>query len=324
MELFEESKNRYFSLITEILNLSVSGLEENKIIQIINDGEYEEKVIGKNQQSFEGLILNQYDNTDNFNLLEKKEDKYYSVGGKVPIRFTKVEKIWIREMLKDSNCRELLGEELAIKLDKELNINEEIDISSIIERTNLEDKYESKFPIENFNILLEAIRDDKEIIYDNKDYKNERAVPLKIEYDIRSDVLRTSMYYIDEERLVLVNLSSMSNIKVTNDKKCKLEKDEIYKQLRENKRCKEPIVFQVKDKRQAMERCFMTFSSFERTSKIIKDNVYEITLYYYTFQEEEIIRKILSLGSYITVLEPTNIKEKIIKRVKKAIEREVK
>lgn len=172
--------------------------------------------------------------------------------------------------------------------------------------------------------MLEAIRDDKEIIYDNKDYKNERAVPLKIEYDIRSDVLRTSMYYIDEKRVVLVNLSSMANIKLANDKKCKLDKDEIYKRLRENKRCKEPIVFQVKDKRQAMERCFMTFSSFERTSKIIKDNVYEITLYYYTFQEEEIIRKILSLGSYITVLEPTNIKEKIIERVKKTIEMEVR
>lgn len=68
----------------------------------------------------------------------------------------------------------------------------------------------------------------------------------------------------------------------------------------------------------------MTFSSFERTSKIIKDNVYEITLYYYTFQEEEIIRKILSLGSYITVLEPSKIREKIIERVKKAIEREIK
>lgn len=324
MELFEESKNRYFSLITKILNLSVSGLEEKKIIEIINDGEYEEKVIGKNQQSFEGLILNQYNNTNNFNLLEKKEDKYYSVGGKVPIRFTKVEKIWIRELLKDPKCRELLGENLAKKIDKELNIKEEIDISSIIERTNLEDTREGKFPIENFNIILEAIRDEKEIIYDNKDYKEERAVPLKIEYDIRSDGLKTSMYYIKEERVVLVNLSSMSNIKLVNDKKCKLEKEEIYKQLRENKRCKEPIVFQVKDKRQAMERCFMTFSSFERTSKIIKDNVYEITLYYYTFQEEEIIRKILSLGSYITVLEPSKIREKIIERVKKAIEREIK
>ena len=64
------------------------------------------------------------------------------------------------------------------------------------------------------------------------------------------------MYYIKGERVVLVNLSSMSNIKLVNDKKCKLEKEEIYKQLRENKRCKEPIVFQVKDKRQAMERCF--------------------------------------------------------------------
>lgn len=323
MELFEESKNRYFSLITKILNASVSGLEEEKIIEIINDGEYEEKVIGKNQQSFQGLMLNQYESNDNFNLLEKKEDKFYSVGGKVPIRFTRVEKIWINEMLKDTVCRELLGEDLARKLDKELDIDEEIDITSIIEKTNIEDTFKSKYPIENFNVLLKAIKNNKEIIYDNKSYKNKRAMPLKIEYDIRSNVLRTAMYYIEEERVVIVNLSSMSNIRIANNNECKLERGEIYKKLRKDKRCREPIIFQVKDQRQAMERCFMTFASYERTSKILKDNIYEITLYYYTFQEEEIIRKILSLGSYITVLQPTTIKEKIIERVKNAIERNV-
>ena len=59
----------------------------------------------------------------------------------------------------------------------------------------------------------------------------------------------------------------------------------------------------------------MSFSSYERYARVIEKDVYEIELYYYSFQEEEIIRKIISLGPYVRVKSPENIVKTIIERI---------
>ena len=64
MELFHEYKNKYFHLIFRILNLSKDGLHRNEIIKLIEQEEYDEKVIGKDFKTFEGMLLNEYESLD--------------------------------------------------------------------------------------------------------------------------------------------------------------------------------------------------------------------------------------------------------------------
>jgi len=45
-----------------------------------------------------------------------------------------------------------------------------------------------------------------------------------------------------------------------------------------------------------MERSFMCFSGMERTARDLGNNRYEIRLNYYLFEEENLIRYIISLG----------------------------
>ena len=125
MELFHEYKNKYFHLVFRILNLAKDGLYKDEIIKLIEKEEYDEKVIGKDFKTFEGMLLNEYDKQDNFNFLEEREGKFYSIlnnDESIPlkVRFSKLEKTWINGMIKEPVVQALLGKEILEKLETAL------------------------------------------------------------------------------------------------------------------------------------------------------------------------------------------------------------
>lgn len=329
MELFSEVKNKYFTLITEIINFSQKGLTKDQVKSLIDNGEYEEKAIGKDFKSFEGLMLNEY-KEDNYKFLNKRKEKYYPIieneAIPIPIRFTNVEKIWLKEALKDKKFRGIIGEDIGLRLDELIENKYDFNLLDIIEFTNEIERNDIKYVSNNysdFRKILRAIKEEKEILYDNLDrenniYKDKRGVPLKIEYSLRDRLFRISLYYICESRPILVNLHTISNIRIIEDKKCLLYRDEIIQEIKNKKYSLEPIVIRLYDKRDAMERCFMSFSSFERSSRVIGDRLYEMKIYYYSFEEDEVIRKLLGLGPFVKIIKPEIIKDKIIRKVKKA------
>lgn len=118
----------------KLLNLSYDPITNNKNFLVST---YYNKSFTKTSLLLYFYILLVVDeNKKSLNDIENNLSSYWSIDD---ISSKTIERK-LKEMLKDTTCRELLGEDLAKKLDKELNINEEIDISSIIERTNLEDK----------------------------------------------------------------------------------------------------------------------------------------------------------------------------------------
>ena len=118
MELFHEYKNKYFHLVFRILNLAYNGLEKQEILKIIDEEEYEEKVIDKEFKTFEGMILNEYED-EKLNLLKEENNKYYTVLNNrnpvpVKVRFSKLEKMWLKGMLEDKRVQGLLGKKYYI------------------------------------------------------------------------------------------------------------------------------------------------------------------------------------------------------------------
>ena len=96
MDLFHEYKNKYFDLVNFLLNLSRKGLTKEEIIKIVKDEEFDEKLITKDFKTFEGMILNEYNNEDNLNILKIKDNKYYpAIYSNTPLknRFCKIEMV---------------------------------------------------------------------------------------------------------------------------------------------------------------------------------------------------------------------------------------
>jgi len=74
--------------------------------------------------------------------------------------------------------------------------------------------------------------------------------------------------------------------------------------------------------RNALERAFCLFSSFKKSARFLREkNKHQLTVYYYNFEEAEVLSRILYLGKDVVVISPERIRNEIISRVKKALER---
>ena len=331
MELFNEVKNRYFQLVFRIINECADGKAKGEILKLIDEGEFEQKVIGKNQQSFADIILNRCNEDENLNLLTEKEGMFYpsvEKAGKtpVPVRFTKLEKAWLKAVLEKDEIRMLLSSQTIEKLQKELcdfdsPIKDEyFEMTNIIKLPQItqHEVYEK-----NFRLILDALLHERPIRYSNSDkkgnvYSNKLALPVSIEYSMRDARFRVSMYSLDDNRPIMANIFTLSDIRIV-DEEVDIDRETAKKLLFEQKYSEEPVILEVVDKRSAMERCFMCFSGMERTSRDLGKNKYEIRLNYYLFEEENLIRSIISLGPYVRVVSPQRISDEIVKRVKKSI-----
>lgn len=332
MELFSEVKNRYFQLVFRIINECTGGKAKSEILRIVDEGEFEQKVIGKNQKSFADLILNRCETDENLNLLTEKDGMFYPSienAGKppLPIRFSKLEKAWLKSILEKDGVRMVLSKETFDKLQEELG-----DFDTPIKDEYFELTNKIKLPAvtdreayeENFRLILDALIQEKPIRYSNTDkkgniYSNKLALPVSIEYSMRDGRFRVSMYSLDDNRPIMANIFTLSDLRVV-DEEVGIDRQTAKKLLFELKVSEEPVILEVTDKKAAMERCFMCFSGMERTARDLGNNKYEIRLRYYLFEEENLIRSIISLGPYVRVVSPQRVADEIVIRVKKSID----
>ena len=151
------------------------------------------------------------------------------------------------------------------------------------------------------------------------EYKDILALPIRIDYSLKDENIRVSVYSLVEKRSIMLLLSNVKEIEILEDMQVDIKRSDIIDNLKQKKYCKEPIVLEVTDIKGAMARCFMGFSSYERSTRSLGDNKYEVKIFYYTFNKDEMIRKILTLGPYVVVKSPENIRNDIIDILKKRV-----
>ena len=166
-------------------------------------------------------------------------------------------------------------------------------------------------------IIVDAIANNKAIIFDNKkegsySYTDSYAFPVRIEYSVLNDTFRISAYRPDQNRFFKMTLETMSNIRLGTECRDTLQED--YKKfLAGNKR---RVVLDVEPVNHVIERCFRIFSYYERKAVYDReDRRYRLEIVYYSYDEAEVVRDILSLGSSVIVLEPVELRKKIYERI---------
>ena len=71
------------------------------------------------------------------------------------------------------------------------------------------------------------------------------------------------------------------------------------------------VSLEVQNTRNAVERCFALFSSFDKKARLQDDGTCVLTISYSPPDEDEILEKILSLGSAATVVAPQSLRERV-------------
>ena len=315
MKLFDETENKYYQFISLLLQngRKYSNSDISFLINKYFSGETDFDVTDTLFANDEGQELIFYMEDGNYVPIIKND---------FPIRMGTVEKQAVKSLLDDEYIKHFLLEDTIAKL-----ASNSRDIQSDWTTTNIElknvfsdgvtDNSREHKPI--IALLAKAIKEHRAIKYDNVrrekniEFRDVAVFPVRIEFSIKNDRFRISAYEPCQHRFIKMNLDTMENIVLT-DVICQEDLELEYKEfLKLNTKV---VKLDVEPVDHVIERCFRIFSYYDCKARYDKeDNKYRLEISYLRFDESEIIKDILSLGEYVTVMEPCYLQKEVYRRV---------
>lgn len=319
MKLFHETENKYYELITYLINCHESFTDKD-LENMLN-----ERIIG--EIDFE-VIDTLFSKKTDGEMVFRYQNKTFSaiMNEKMPVRNTAIELQAAKSLVYSKYSRDFLCKQTCEKLDK---ATEKIDSGWCEESICVKNQYlsgdinGSKSYEEELRIIHKAICESSAIYYDNIkqgyfEYKHKKAFPIKIEYSLLNDRYRVCVYDPLEQRFIKINLCTMSNIQQGKEIMEGLWK--MYTEFLEKNTKK--LVLDIEDITRGLERCFRIFSYYDKKAIYDKENnQYQLEINYLEFDKKEIIRDILALGSYVIVREPKTIQTEVYSRIQKTLQR---
>lgn len=312
--IFNEVFGTYYRVLREIVN---SGeISDQQLTHIIRDNAYNES----------NLFLE--DNLENYYFLKKdKNSKWCSIfNNKIIQPLTAIEKSWLKAILNDPKINLFLDEFQLAELNNYLSDVEPLfnqDDFYAFDKNLRGDDFKSKDYVDNFRLLNKLI--DKKAIVDieytsvSENTYVDTLIPLKLEYSPKNDKFRLLAIRVVDgkaEELGCYNLSRIQKIAISHVK--------LSGQLDRNpyspKYFDEPLVVEIYNQRNAIERFQIEFSTYKKESIIDEDNdICRTTVYYHSAEREELILKLLSFGVNVKVLSPKSMISMLKERIHKQL-----
>ena len=319
IELYKEIKNHIFTKIRCIINEIDQGTEYDR-----------KNLINKLHEGFDYSFADDTDlNEYIVDLLFSFDDKGIAknrLNSSVPIQPSNLELRWLRSMLEDKEYSFLLPSKLHKKLRDRLKDIEPLIVYPYAWRrlhANTLDSHTRAILIK----YIQALTNQKQIYYEDEGLTGvlyqRKASPSYLEYDLAKNKYNLILWDSDNQCVVRLNAAKLHNIKILNDEPVPYDIFEKVEKFYEQH--KTFFKIKLKNNSNAVERCFQIFSNYDKDAFAYNEDendegldTYELKIWYYDFDRQEIIEKILSLGSSITVLEPEDLRKEIIDTLKKA------
>ncbi|MEW9122187.1 MAG: WYL domain-containing protein [Thermotaleaceae bacterium] len=329
MNLFVKPKNKSYVGIVHLIHQFIHSpdrmISRKEIIDFLRNNGINDPYLVK------AILRENEDPKDNLYILEKiigTEQYMLSCEEEIDFQPIHIEKVWLKHMLKDQKAALFLEKGTYEKLELKLE-----EVEDVLEENLLFKNYKSSNTVEhkNFypamNIILEALYYKKAIIYtygkkDGVILKNRSAWPFKVEYSIKDDLFYLILYPLDTEkpRPIKSLITNFLEIEIL-DREISADKiEELTVEAIEEQKVREPVVLEIHNNRNSLERAFRLFSCFEKRAKYIEDrDVHLLSIYYYHFEEKEVLSRIFSLGKEALVLGPKAIQNQIIYSIQKIL-----
>lgn len=311
MKLFHEVENKYYEFLSYLLNHKAEYSKE-EIYEL-----FEKEFSG--EVDFE--VMDSLFSKENGSIFCFDEGNFVSaIQESLPIRNTKVELQAAKLLTKTGYERHFLSEETIYKLDlatkdieSEWNLDAIVIKNQYAEGATVQDKNYEK----ELRLLRKAIKEKTAICCDNEkegefSYHDRYIVPVKLEYSFIGDRYWVCVYEPVQKRYFKMRLDTMSNIRMT-EKICR-EAFDGYAEYQ--KKHSKKVILEVERTRHVIERCFRIFSYYDRQAVYDeKEKKYLLEIQYFSQDEKELIRDIMSLGSSVVVLEPQEIQQEVYRRI---------
>ena len=307
--LFSEIYSAYYNTVASIISCSQQGkLDSDLLFKIVKESAFPESfmTIGSALETGKWPLV--------------KKDYSTNIQNIPTMPLSILQKRWLKALCNDKRIRLFVSDEVLERLKNQLQ-----DVEALFNENDyyLYDKYSDGDPyddpdyIKNFRTVLEAIHQKKTISveYTGRFGQQKRFIcaPCKIEYSEKDDKFRIISKV--KNRHSILNIARINSCELTDNSKV----DDISEEdLPDNRRtC---VTLEIYDERKAMERVMLAFAHFEKSAVQVSDEVYRLTLNYDSFDEIELVVRVLSFGPMVKVLEPESFRNLIQERISKQIE----
>lgn len=159
---------------------------------------------------------------------------------------------------------------------------------------------------DKLRVTAEALRRGRKIFCEE-----ELLTPCRLEYDLAADKYFLLVCRADERTVKKIPAEKLGRVTPSEELAAPNADEQLKKFYAEGV---VEVSLEVSPGRNAVERCFALLSSFDKKARLQDDGTYFLTVSYSAADEEEVMEKILSLGSTAKVLSPKSFRERIIKR----------
>ena len=305
--LFSEIYSAYYNTVASIISSSQQGkLDSDLLFKIVKESAFPESYISI------GSALE----TGKWPLIKKDYSTNIQNIPTMPLSI--LQKRWLKALCNDKRIRLFVCDEIFERLKNQLQDVEPLFTENdyyLYDKYTDGDPYEDSNYIRNFRTVLEAIHQKKTISmeYTGRFGQQKRFVcaPYKIEYSEKDDKFRI----ICNHKNSILNIARINSCELAEN----LKVDDLPEDDFPDNRCTS-VTLEIYDERKAMERVMLAFAHFEKSAVQISDEVYQLTLNYDSFDETELVVRVLSFGPMVKVLEPESFRNLIQERISKQIE----
>ena len=306
--LFSEIYSAYYNTVASIISCSQQGkLDSDLLFKIVKESAFPESfmTIGSALETGKWPLI--------------KQDYGTNIQNIPTMPLSVLQKRWLKALCNDKRIRLFVSDEVLERLKNQLQ-----DMEALFKENNyyLYDKYSDGDPyddpdyIKNFRTVLEAIHQKKKISveYTGRFGQQKRFIcaPCKIEYSEKDDKFRIISKV--RNRHSILNIARINSCELIENAN---SEDLSEEDLPDNRRTS--VTLEIYDERKAMERVMLAFAHFEKNAVQISDDVYQLTLNYDSFDETELVVRVLSFGPMVKVIEP----QRFVDLVKERIERQI-
>lgn len=307
--LFSEIYSAYYNTVASIIACSKKNeLDSDSLYGIVKDSAFPESylTIGTSLETGKWPLI--------------KEDYSTNIKNFPTMPLTLLQKQWLKALIFDKRFKLFVSPQVQSRLEKDLQ-----DIEPLFEQKDFylydkyldADPYDDEVYIKNFHTILDAVHQKKliQVEYTGRFGQKDIFVcsPSKIEYSEKDDKFRIISKV--KNKVTILNVARIISCEIID------EKNDVA--ISENglpKKRRARVVLEIYDDRKAMERIMLAFAHFEKSAIQIDENTYRLTINYDSFDETELVIRVLSFGPMVKVLEPENFVSLIKQRIEKQIQ----
>lgn len=306
--LFSEIYSAYYNTVASIISCSQQGkLDSDLLFKIVKESAFPESfmTIGSALETGKWPLI--------------KKDYSTNIQNIPTMPLSVLQKRWLKALCNDKRIRLFVSDEVLECLKNQLQDVEALFNENdyyLYDKYSDGDSYDDSDYIKNFRTALEAIHQKKTISveYTGRFGQQKRftCAPCKIEYSEKDDKFRIISKV--RNRYSILNIARINSCELTENSKV----DDISEEdLPDNRRTS--VTLEIYDERKAMERVMLAFAHFEKSAVQISDEVYRLTLNYDSFDETELVVRVLSFGPMVKVIEPQSFVKLIQERIEKQV-----